>query len=149
MKLNWKWSIGILLVTAVVVSLFFIEVPVHAQVPSVTLDWTAPGDDGAVGTATTYEMRWSATRPDTTNTAAMNAWWSVATPVSGLPVPLIAGTTQSVTVTPPGGFLSGRVYYFVIRCADEVPNWSGFSNVAVLSVPDTLAPRPIIDLRRR
>jgi hypothetical protein len=120
-----------------------------AQSPSITLDWTAPGDDGNVGTATSYEMRWATTRPDTTSATTFNSWWATATIVTGLPNPQIAGTSQSVTVTPVGGFASGRTYYFVMRTADEVPNWSGYSNVAWKAIIDLVPPAAVTDLRVR
>lgn len=125
--------------------LFVVPFPAHSQVTSYTLTWTAPGDDGNVGTATTYEMRWSTVRPDTTSASAMNGWWDSATPVTNMPRPESAGETQEVDV--PGSFTTGTSYYFVIRTADEVPNWSGWSNVAVKFTADTIAPAPIIDLR--
>jgi len=46
------------------VLLFVIPFPVHAQIATKTFSWTAPGDDGAVGTATLYTMKWSTARPD-------------------------------------------------------------------------------------
>lgn len=127
--------------------LFVVPFPAHSQVASIALSWTAPGDDGNVGTASRYDLRWSITRPDTTSTAAKDAWWAAATAVAGVPTPLIAGSAQSVVVSPAGGFTTGRTYYFVIRSADEVPNWSAWSNVAVKGIPDTTPPAPIIDLR--
>ena len=86
---------------------------------TVVLAWTAPGDDGDVGTATQYEMRMSGSPIDDAN-------WSGAAPVSGLPSPLVAGTRQSVVVP---GLTRGTIYYFAIRSADESGNWSGISNV--------------------
>jgi hypothetical protein len=144
---TWRWiGAGVLLV---VLALFVFPFPAHSQVASVILDWTAPGDDADIGTATTYEMRWATSRPDTTSQTTFNAWWAAATPVAGLPAPLVAGTAQSVTVAPAGGFTTGRTYYFVLRTADEVPNWSGYSNVAWKFIPDTIPPRAIVDLRVR
>lgn len=142
-----KFFIVLGIVLGLVLLFFIVPFPTHAQVASVTLTWTAPGDDGAVGTATSYEMRWSATRPDTTSAAARDAWWAAATAVSGMPAPLISGTAQSKAVAPAGGFTTGQTYYFVIRAADEVPNLSGWSNVAWRFIPDTVPPAPIMDLR--
>src|SRR4030067_1062016 len=39
----------------------------------------------------------------------------------------VVGTRESLIVT---GLASDKTYYFVLLAADEVPNWSGFSNVA-------------------
>jgi hypothetical protein len=137
------WVVVGLGALALVLLVLFAPVLTQAQTSSVTLDWTAPGDDGSVGTATTYEMRWSTVRPDTTSQATIQTWWSGATVVAGLPNPQIAGTTQTVTVS--RTWLPGT-YYFVMRAADEVPNWSLFSNVAVKVISDTQPPGRIIDL---
>lgn len=90
-----------------------------AGADSVTLVWTAPGDDGMIGTASNYEMRVSQTPITLAN-------WTAASVVSGLPSPMLAGTRQSVTVR---GLSSGTTYYFAIRSVDDNGNWSGLSNV--------------------
>lgn len=90
-----------------------------AWADTVALTWTAPGDDGDVGTASVYQMRMSSSPIAETD-------WAAATPVSGLPVPLPAGTAQRTVVR---GLLPGTTYYFAIRTADEAGNWSGLSNV--------------------
>lgn len=144
--MRWYW--WLLLSFVLVVGLLFLPIvpPAHSQVSSITLEWTAPGDDGMVGTATTYAMRFSTTRPDTTSSSSMDAWWAAALPVPvTLPSPLIAGTSQTTTI-PGAGFITGTHYYFVMRAADEVPNWSNYSNVADFFVPDTTPPSRIIDL---
>jgi hypothetical protein len=148
MEIKWGWIFWLLLALAILVGIvFFLPIPSHAQVPQITLDWIAPGDDGMVGTASTYQMRWSTARPDTTSMTTMDAWWAAATVVTGLPVPLISGTSQAMTVN--GPFVTGTNYYFVMKACDEVPNCSIYSNVAVKFVPDTTPPSRIIDLRTR
>ena len=94
---------------------------------SIALRWTAPGDDGNVGRASTYELRYS---ESTVAAADTVTWWSNATSAGTLPAPRSAGSLESFTVA---GLDSGKTYHFVIRTADEVPNWSGYSNVAVRS----------------
>ncbi len=90
---------------------------------SVTLGWTAPGSDGTVGTASQYDLRYS--------TASINDGnFSSATPVAGVPAPTPSGTTQSVTV---GNLSANTPYYFALKTADEVPNWSSLSNVVQAS----------------
>jgi hypothetical protein len=125
----------------------------HAQQASIIKTWTVPGDDGYVCTLNpaVYEMRWSTTKPDTTSTTPFFAWWATATPVTGLPPPATACTVQSVSIVPPGGWPPGT-YYFAMRTSDEVPNWSGLSNVAVVVVPvvtpsDVTPPGKIKDYR--
>jgi hypothetical protein len=90
-----------------------------AGADSVTLSWTAPGDDGRVGTATLYDMRMATSAIDSTT-------WSSATAVSGMPAPRVAGTTQNVTVH---GLTNGTTYWFAMRTRDDAGNWSGISNV--------------------
>ncbi len=51
---------------------------------TVELTWNAPGDDGTVGRATSYDLRYS--------TATIDAGtWAAATPVTGEPSPALAG----------------------------------------------------------
>ncbi|MCK4302225.1 MAG: fibronectin type III domain-containing protein, partial [candidate division Zixibacteria bacterium] len=83
---------------------------------SITLNWTAPGDDGNSGTASAYDIRYSTTVAD----------WDGATQVSGEPVPQAAGSQESFVVD---GLVPNTTYYFVMRAGDEVPNWSALSNV--------------------
>ena len=96
--------------------------PAPARADSITLTWTATGDDGAVGRATTYELRFSE-QPVTGDTTA---WWSAASTAGVLPPPATAGARESYVMS---GLATGSVYYFVLRVADEVGNWSGYSNV--------------------
>ena len=98
--------------------------PSGARADSVSLTWTAPGDDGSVGRASAYDLRYSET-PIAADTAS---WWSSATPVGTMPAPLTAGSRESFIVA---GLGTGKTFYFVIRASDEVPNLSGYSNVAV------------------
>src|SRR5882672_10609506 len=92
---------------------------------SVTLTWTAPGDDGNSGTATSYDLRYRTVGVAGTDTAS---WWGAATRVTGMPAPHAPGSSDSVQVR---GLTPLTTYYFIIRTADEVPNWSGYSNLAV------------------
>ena len=86
---------------------------------SVQLSWTAPGDDGATGTATTYDVRYS--------TAVINDGnWASATQATGEPAPQVAASSETFTVT---GLNSSTLYYFAIKTTDEVPNESALSNV--------------------
>ena len=86
---------------------------------SITLTWTATGDDGDTGTATQYDLRYSTSEITSGNFAN-------ATQVSGEPNPSSAGTKESVTVT---GLEKNTVYYFALKVADNAGNSSGLSNV--------------------
>jgi hypothetical protein len=115
-----------------------------AQTPadsSVVLHWTAPGDDGNIGQATSYDVRYRTVAIVGTDTTS---WWNAATTISGEPAPGVAGASDSMRVS---GLNPTTTYYFMIRTADEVPNWSGFSNVAVKTTSgDLTAPSAIANL---
>jgi len=97
--------------------------PPASYADSVVLHWTAPGDDGNVGRGSAYELRYSESGVTGTDTVS---WWSAASSAGALPAPLTAGGHESFTVA---GLDSGKTYYFIIRTSDEVPNWSGYSNL--------------------
>lgn len=87
---------------------------------SVTLTWTAPGDDSNIGLADHYDIRYS-TAPITAEN------FSDAEVVSDPPTPKIAGSSEEKEVT---GLNPDTLYYFALKTADEVPNWSNISNLA-------------------
>ena len=86
---------------------------------SISLTWTAPGDNFALGTATTYDIRYSTSEIDDTN-------WDSATQVTTPPTPQAGGAVETFTVS---GLNNDTTYYFALKTADEVPNWSPLSNV--------------------
>lgn len=90
-----------------------------AGADSVTLAWTAPGDDGTLGTAARYEVRMATSQIN-------DASWNNATPVAGAPSPLPNGTRQGMVVR---GLTRGTTYYFAIRSVDDADNTSALSNV--------------------
>ena len=104
---------------------------------SLTLTWTAPGDDGASGTANSYDIRYS--------TSPINAGnWDAATQATGEPAPAAAGTSQSLVID---NLNQNTTYYFAMKTSDEVPNTSGLSNVASGQVlADTTAPGAVTSL---
>ncbi len=89
---------------------------------TVDLSWSAPGDDGNSGTATTYDVRYQEASLGPLDTEAE---WNDAFQATGEPSPKPAGTQESFTVT---GLTPGTAYYFALKTADEVPNWSDLSN---------------------
>jgi hypothetical protein len=107
------------------------------------LAWTATGDDGNVGTATSYDIRVSM--------APINAGnFDAATPVSGVaPIPLAPGTPQSMTVT---GLNPSTPYHFAMKVEDETGMPAGTSAISngimvTTDPPDVVAPSAITDLR--
>ena len=104
---------------------------------SVTLRWTAPGDDSLSGRATRYDLRWSPSRVSTAGEFA------AATPVSGVPLPQDAGAAETATVS---GLVPGTTYWFSLRTLDEAGNVSILSNAATattLASTDLLRPAPV------
>ena len=108
---------------------------------SLTLMWTAPGDDGNTGQVSAYQLSYRTTPvgPDTTG------WWN-GTPNSQrlilLPPLRPAGQIDSTLVT---GLTQGTTYYFVIVALDEAQNASGYSNVAVGTTLSCGAPAATVD----
>src|SRR5438067_7635232 len=108
---------------------------------TVTLHWTASGDDGAVGTASVYDLRYRTVAISGTDTLS---WWNAATRVTGLPLPHATGLADSMHVR---GLIPLTTYTFILRVGDEVPNWSGYSNVTVKATTgDNVPPGAIADL---
>jgi hypothetical protein len=113
---------GWVLPAATLALLLLAPAVVHAQeagTDSLTLHWTATGDDGTVGTAALYDLRMS-------GSAITAANWESATAVNGLPAPAASGTAQSCVVR---GLTPGATYYFALRARDDAGNWSDVSNV--------------------
>jgi phosphodiesterase/alkaline phosphatase D-like protein len=106
---------------------------------SVTLTWTTPGDDSLTGTASQFDLRYSTSPITAANFGSATRWTS-------MPAPAASGTTQNVTVT---GLTPATTYHFMIKTADEVPNWSGISNLltrTTLAAPDVSRPAPVAAL---
>ena len=101
----------------------------------VMLHWTAPGDDGLLGRATRYDVRYS-------SLVITSANFGLATAVAGLPAPSMPGSQDSASVL---GLTAGVRYYFSIKTGDDADNWSGISNIllkaaAVLDVDGLSGP---------
>ncbi len=97
---------------------------------TVVLKWIAVGDDGLVGQASTYDLRYSTTFID-------SSCWTNANIVVGLKSPHVSGALESFLVT---DLIPNTSYYFGLKAADEVYNVSGLSNIISCktpAVPDT------------
>ena len=92
-------------------------------ITTVQLSWTASGDDGVQGTASQYDLRY---RTDGPITEDSTFYLGVIVPTQ---VPKAAGTLEEYVIELPAG-----VYYFAIKVADEVPNWSELSNIVMVNV---------------
>ena len=86
---------------------------------SIRLTWTAPGDDGDLGQARQYDVRYAETSIDDAPS------WDCAYSCNGEPTPLPAGSSETFVVS---GLSPGTGYYFAIRTIDEAVNWSDLSN---------------------
>lgn len=80
---------------------------------SITLGWTAPGNDDYIGTASTYDLRYSK------NPIVTESDFANANIVSGMSAPKENGTKETFTV---GGLQSGTGYYFNMRAIDSWGN---------------------------
>jgi hypothetical protein len=89
---------------------------------SVKLSWMAPGDDGWLGLASQYDIRYS-TSPLT------DANWNAATPAVNSIIPGAPEQMQSGIVS---GLPRGHNIYLAMKAGDEVPNYSGISNVVMV-----------------
>lgn len=106
-----------------------------AEPGAVTLTWTAPGNDGAVGTASLFLIKYT--------TSAAYDW-------AGFDGAALSSVTRSAE-GPAGDNISAEVprllggvtYYFAMKAADAVPNYSQLSNIATAyATVDTLPPLP-------
>jgi hypothetical protein len=104
---------------------------------TLTVQWTAPGDDGHTGKAQSYQVRWS-------HGAITGSNFGSATAAANPPVPAMAGTVQQFTVT---GIDTTLVTHIALRARDDAGNFSQVSNDAVFSpTNDTTPPAKITDL---
>jgi hypothetical protein len=87
---------------------------------TINISWTAPGDDGNIGLADHYVIKYS---PSPIN----NGNWDAATTLANPPAPISAGLIQEFIVS---GLYAGRFYYLGIKTYDEAGNVSALSNIA-------------------
>lgn len=130
-------SYGLFILTFIICLPILITGTAHAKLEaaaaspnSITLTWTAPGDDGASGQASQYDIRYSTSTINDLN-------WNSATQVADEPTPQVAGSIESFVVT---GLNPSTTYYFAIKVADEVPNWSALSNIISKSTDSETTP---------
>jgi hypothetical protein len=117
--LAWNWPGGSTIIIGGPPGVVFCPNGETNPANSVTLLWTAPGDDADIGTAARYDIRLATTALSAVNFGSGTAFGSP-------PTPSPAGSTDSCTVT----YLAPETaYWFALKAADEVPNWSGISNV--------------------
>jgi len=116
----------------------------------IELSWTSPGDDGwnnDFDSGSEFDIRYSTTAGESPaiSTTTFSACSSVSE-FSPIPTPVTALWPYSMTVT---GLTPGTTYYFAMKTADDVLNWSGLSNGATTwaqIIQDTTSPAAITDL---
>lgn len=86
---------------------------------TIRLNWTASGDDGSVGTASSYDIRMSS------SPILSNNDFNAAVQLAGEPSPSAAGSAEQFMVN---NLNADSAYYFAMKVSDEVPNTSGLSN---------------------
>lgn len=106
---------------------------------SARLAWSAPGDDGAVGTAAAYDLRYAsgAACPITASSFA------TATAATGEPAPKAAGGAESFDVT---GLARKTTWCFALTARDAAGNVSALSTVATVTLPDQTPPAAVSTL---
>lgn len=85
---------------------------------AIQLVWQAPGDDGQLGQASMYSVRYS------TDSALLVNWDAASEAPTNAPLP--PGSQESLMVT---GLDPSTRYYFAIKTCDEAHNWSEMSNI--------------------
>lgn len=88
----------------------------------VTLAWTAPGNDGNVGTASHYEIRYASSPAFDWSGFSGAGLWKSSRPVSGL-----YGTAEAEEAA---GLFGGVTYYFRLKAYDFNGNAGPLSNTA-------------------
>jgi len=94
---------------------------------NVRLTWTAPGDDGTTGKASSYDIRYSSSEiKDMTD-------FEAAFKADGEPTPKDAGGSESFVLK---DLSANRTYYFALVTYDDSLNPSPLSNVATATTPE-------------
>ncbi|MEW6407289.1 MAG: glycosyl hydrolase family 18 protein [Patescibacteria group bacterium] len=98
---------------------------------TLTISFSAPGDDKNIGQAQDYELRYSP-RPINED----NFWQAVK--IDDIPKPDMAGTKQEIIIS---DLEPGETYYLALVSFDEAENFSEISNVASARTIDNLPPK--------
>ncbi|MDI6641460.1 MAG: hypothetical protein QME68_04005, partial [Elusimicrobiota bacterium] len=105
---------------------------------TVELVWTTTGDNNSTGNIQNgfYEIRYT--------TGSQHLWiespWAIIQSTS-----VLQGTSVKTNIT---GLIPGNTYYFWVRIADEISNWSSISNKATAEASiDKIPPAPVTKLQ--
>jgi hypothetical protein len=96
---------------------------------SITLGWTAPGDNGATGQAMAYNLRYSTIQivDSCCSDPGSCVDFNNAPTIAQMPAPHSGGTRENYTLF---HLSTGTRYYFAIKAIDNAGNVSAISNVA-------------------
>ncbi len=98
----------------------------------IKLTWTAPGDDGSTGTATSYDMRYTDAQDYVASMATyLDVSWGSLEQAVDETAPLAAGSTETLFFgknTSNVKVLPNTSYYSVIKTRDDLDNISVISN---------------------
>ncbi|MDO8281756.1 MAG: S8 family serine peptidase [Thermodesulfovibrionia bacterium] len=92
---------------------------------SASLQWTAVGDDGSAGRASSYDIRYSTALLDA-------ASWDTAAQAAGEPSPSDPGSTETFTINT---LLPQTHYWIGIKVLDNSSQTSGISNTVEVTTP--------------
>jgi hypothetical protein len=101
---------------------------------TLTLNWSAPGDDNNSGTAASYDIRYSTSTLSESN-------FATATPASGMPTPSLAGTVEGLNMS---SLEASTTYYFAIKASDEAFNTSTISTLGSVTTDPLDITGPVI-----
>jgi len=88
---------------------------------TIALTWTAPGNDGSLGQAASYDIRYSLSNIVTV------ADWNTATQTTGESSPSVAGNLEVFSIS---GLSASTKYFFALKTSDYAGNISSISNIA-------------------
>lgn len=115
---------------------------IDANIHSIVVSWTAPGDDGNSGQADHYIVRYS-TSPITTSN-----WSSASLAPDSTLYQLTAGSIMNFHVNE---LVTGETYYIALKTVDVVGNISDLSNVVnattYIPVQDSVSVNSLSDLQ--
>jgi hypothetical protein len=110
----------------------------HAGQTSISISWTATGDDGLAGRATDYDIRIFSS-PPTESTFGQGVRVGDADFGPGGTAPAAPGTEETFEIT---GLDANEVYYLALEVIDDAGNRSPMSNVVEAGTSADQAPFP-------
>lgn len=111
----------------------------NTSINSMQLNWTAVGDNGLEGTATSYQIKVFESEITSDN-------WDDIDDYDQNMTPQIVGSIESIMIS---GLQFSTHYFAAVKAIDEANNFSNLSNVVdtvTAAIPDNIPPSPIEDL---